>query len=213
MRILLADDHPVVRRHVRNILQSEEGWLVCAEAKTGREAVAMTATEHPDVVVLDLSMPELNGLQAARLIHERFPQMEMFILTMHEPFDKDELTAVGVRSCILKDDLNDLVGAIRSIGQPVTACPQSSSDGVSQASCNSSADSPCPNLTKLERQIVQLFAQARSTQEIADVLSMTVRAVDIHRAVIMHKLKVHSLLDLVHYAVRENLVEVRGNRS
>ena len=116
MRILLADDHPIVRRHVRNVLLHEEGWEVCAEAKTGREAVLMTAAVQPDIVVLDLSMPELSGLEAARLIHEQFPDMELIILTMYEPFElMDQLAASGVRTCVMKTDLQDLVHAIREL--------------------------------------------------------------------------------------------------
>jgi DNA-binding NarL/FixJ family response regulator len=116
MRILLADDHPVVRRHVRDILQTEEGWEVCAEAATGREAVLMTAREHPDVVVLDLSMPELTGLQAAKLIHQHFPETEIIVLTMHEPGGlMPQLAASGVRTCVQKSDLQDLVDAVREV--------------------------------------------------------------------------------------------------
>jgi DNA-binding NarL/FixJ family response regulator len=116
MRILLADDHPVVRRHVRNLLQAELGWEVCGEAASGREAVVMTAAVHPDLVVLDLSMPELNGLEAAKLIHEQFPETEMIVLTMHDVLDlTDELQAAGVRTCIQKTDLQSLVNAIRSL--------------------------------------------------------------------------------------------------
>ena len=115
LRILLADDHSVVRRIVRNFVQSESGWEVCAEATTGREAVVMTAAEHPDVVVLDLSMPDLNGLQAATLIHNQFPETQLILLTMHDSLElKDQLTASGIRACIRKDDLNQLVIAIRN---------------------------------------------------------------------------------------------------
>jgi DNA-binding NarL/FixJ family response regulator len=114
LRILVADDHDIVRRHVRNVLQSENGWEVCGEARTGREAVAMTAAQHPDIVVLDLSMPELSGLQAAKLIHEQFPGTEMILLTIHEPVElMDELAAFGVRTCILKSNLELLVSAVR----------------------------------------------------------------------------------------------------
>jgi DNA-binding NarL/FixJ family response regulator len=116
LRILIADDHPVVRRHVRNILRRENDWEVCAEATTGSEAVAMNAILHPDLVVLDLSMPELNGLEAAKLIHEQYPETEMIILTMHESFEvMDQMTAFGVRTCIMKTDLQQLVVAIRDI--------------------------------------------------------------------------------------------------
>ena len=115
LRILLADDHSVVRRIVRNFVQSESGWEVCAEATTGREAVVMTAAEHPDVVILDLSMPDLNGLQAATLIHNQFPETQLILLTMHDSLElKDQLTASGIRACIRKDDLNQLVMAIRN---------------------------------------------------------------------------------------------------
>ena len=118
LRILLADDHSVVRRIVRNFVQSESGWEVCAEATTGREAVVMTAAEHPDVVVLDLSMPDLNGLQAATLIHNQFPETQLILLTMHDSLElKDQLTASGIRACIRKDDLNQLVIAIRNACQ------------------------------------------------------------------------------------------------
>src|SRR5262249_47311977 len=111
-----ADDHSIVRRHVREILEHEQGWEVCAEAATGREAVAMTAAERPDVVVLDLCMPELDGLQAARQIHERFPQTAMIILTMQDPLDlMDVVTAFGVRTCVLKTELHQLVKAIGNI--------------------------------------------------------------------------------------------------
>ena len=118
LRILLADDHSVVRRIVRNFVQSESGWEVCAEATTGREAVVMTAKEHPDVVILDLSMPDLNGLQAATLIHNQFPETQLILLTMHDSLElKDQLTASGIRACIRKDDLNQLVMAIRNACQ------------------------------------------------------------------------------------------------
>jgi DNA-binding NarL/FixJ family response regulator len=118
LRILLADDHSVVRRIVRNFVQGESGWEVCAEATTGREAVVMTAAEHPDVVVLDLSMPDLNGLQAATLIHNQFPETQLILLTMHDSLElKDQLTASGIRACIRKDDLNQLVVAIRNACQ------------------------------------------------------------------------------------------------
>jgi DNA-binding NarL/FixJ family response regulator len=116
MRILLADDHPIVRRHVRNILLAQNGWEVCAEAATGREAVELTAKEKPDLVVLDLSMPGLNGMEAARLIHKQFPEIEMIVLSMYEPNEvMAQLEGSGVRACVLKTDLEHLVVAIRGI--------------------------------------------------------------------------------------------------
>jgi DNA-binding NarL/FixJ family response regulator len=115
-RILVADDHSLMRRRVREILENQEGWEVCAEATTGREAVAMTAATRPDIIVLDFSMPELDGLQAARLIHEQFPLTAMLILSAHdEPELMDVLPALGVRTWVLKTNLDQLVDAIGSI--------------------------------------------------------------------------------------------------
>ena len=189
-RILLADDHSVVRRHVREMLETEPGFAVCAEASTGIEAVTLTASELPDIVILDLSMPQLNGLEAARQIHERFPSIDMLLLTMYDPIElMDEVIASGVRTCILKTDLHDLLATVRSIWNQRQTCDM---------------------LTEMERQIVQMLAQAKSNKEIAATLSLTVRAVEIYRAVIMHKLKVSSNLDLVHYATRQKSVETKS---
>ena len=114
-RILIADDHPIIRRYVRVILE-EQNWEVCGEATNGRQAVAMAAEHRPDIAVLDLSMPEMDGIEAAREIRERFPQTEMIILTMH---DAPELLraafASGVRACIQKGDLQDLIAAVRNV--------------------------------------------------------------------------------------------------
>ena len=208
LRILIADNHPVVRRHVREILETEQDWEVCAEAATGREAVAMTSAHRPDIVVLDLSMPELNGLQAARQIHDLFPKTGLLIFTMHDPLELlDELKPFGVGTCILKTDLHQLADAVRSI------CQQSrGSETMHRSQIDENEDVSTEMLTDLERQIVQMLAQARNNQEIAAALSLTVRAVEIHRAAIMCKLKINSVFDLVHYAVRKKLVETMSTR-
>jgi two-component system response regulator NreC len=208
LRILIADDHPVVRRYVREMLESEEGWEVCGEAATGREAVAMTSAHRPDIVVLDLSMPELNGLEAARQIHELFPKTGLLIFTMHDPLELlEEVKVFGVRTCILKTDLHQLAGAVRTI------CQQSRSSETPRCSqTDESDDASAEMLTDLERQIVQMLAQARNNQEIAAALSLTVRAVEMHRAAIMCKLKINSIFDLVHYAMRKKLVDTMSPR-
>jgi DNA-binding NarL/FixJ family response regulator len=136
-RILVADDHSLMRRRVRELLESQDGWEVCAEAATGREAVALAATKQPDVVVLDLCMPELDGLEAARQIHEQFPQTPMLILTGHDPLGlMDLLPGVGVRTCLSKTDLYQLVEAIGSIWQQI----RNSSNGSSTTVGKSAAD-------------------------------------------------------------------------
>jgi DNA-binding NarL/FixJ family response regulator len=115
-RILLADDHPKVRRHVRDALESQKGWEVCGEASTGREAIAMTETYTPDVVVLDLSMPDLNGLEAARQISQKFPQTVVFILTMHDAHElMHEVQAAGARACLTKSNLQHLVNEVQNV--------------------------------------------------------------------------------------------------
>ena len=218
MRILIADDHPVVRRLICDLLKDEKGWEVCAEARTGREAVAMTAALHPDVVVLDLSMPELDGLQAARLIHEEFPEMAIIILTMHEPSEvMDELTASCVRTCMRKTELDDLVTAVRNAGRPSPTASKPSSNRASKTVQNSPADDkvqvPAETLTEIERSIVRMVAQAKNNTEIAEALSLTVKGVETHKAAIMHRLQVNSVLDLVHYALRHKLIKVSGKNS
>jgi len=113
LRILIADDHAIVRRCIRRTLE-DNGWEVFGEARTGREAVTMTAAQRPEIVVLDLSMPELNGLDAAREIHRQRPETKMLILTMHDMEDLiPELRASGVRDCVLKTDLQQLVIAVQ----------------------------------------------------------------------------------------------------
>jgi DNA-binding NarL/FixJ family response regulator len=115
-RVLVADDHPVVRRHVREMLEEECGWEVCGEAATGQEALTMAGAERPDLVILDLSMPKMNGLQAARQIHAQFPKTEIIILTMHDAQELiDEAALCGARTCILKTDLYRLANVVRGI--------------------------------------------------------------------------------------------------
>ena len=123
LRILIADDHPRVRRCVRETLEDEEGWEVCGEAATGREAVSMTAKLMPDIVVLDLSMPDGNGLDAAREIHKESPGTEIFILTMHDaPEVALAALASGARACLLKHDVSRLIHIMRR--QRDSACEQ-----------------------------------------------------------------------------------------
>jgi DNA-binding NarL/FixJ family response regulator len=213
-RILIADDHPTVRHYVRQVLEAEKGWAVCGEASTGREAVAMTAVERPDVVVLDLSMPELNGLEAAREIHEKFPQTEMLILTMHDmPELFREALASGVRAYVLKSDLHLLVAAVRSVLQSGGHSSNPKSNDVVEEKLHGNketANHPGATLTDLEQQIVRMLAQAKGNKEIALALGLTENSVETHRAAIMRKLEINSIFDLVRYAVGEHLVEVKS---
>jgi len=117
-RILIADDHPIVRRYVREALEDDACCEVCGEAGTGREAIQMTAALKPDIVVLDLCMPEVNGMDAAREIHKKFPQTEIFILSMHDaPELVSEAITSGAQACLLKSDLGPLVDAVQNASQ------------------------------------------------------------------------------------------------
>jgi DNA-binding NarL/FixJ family response regulator len=147
MRILIADDHALVRRFVREALE-DKGWEVCGEAATGREAVAMTAEQKPDLVVLDLSMPEMDGLRAAQEIHNLHPEIAMIVLTMHEsPELRREALLKGVRTCVLKSDIRHLIDAIQDAveGKPT---------GGYDASCDSdSGDRPAPDRETESREV------------------------------------------------------------
>jgi DNA-binding NarL/FixJ family response regulator len=133
-RILLADDHPIVRKRVREVLESEMGWQVCAEAANGREAVEMTAAQRPEIVVLDLSMPEIGGLEAARQIHQKFPQTAVIMLTGHDAAHlTDTLPAFGVQACVSKTDLDQLIQAIRRISQQSLDSSTSTAAGKTMA--------------------------------------------------------------------------------
>jgi DNA-binding NarL/FixJ family response regulator len=208
-RILIADDHPGMRRRVREALETEAGFIVCAEASNGVEAVALTASAHPHIVILDLSMPELNGLEAAKEIHRRFPLIDILILTMYDPLDfTHEEAETGIRSCILKTDLQYLVTTVRGIWQPSLQRASAPADVLTGAD---TAERPADELTSLERTIVQMLAQAKSNKEIAAVLDLTVTAVEVHRAAIMHKLEISSIVDLVRYAIQNKLVATKSS--
>jgi DNA-binding NarL/FixJ family response regulator len=118
LRILIADDHPVIRRHISKTLQRQKDWEVCGEAATGREAVLLNAAQQPDLVVLDLSMPEMSGLEAAKLIHEQSPGTDIILMTMHEFFVlMEELHTLGIRTCVPKTELQELVNAVCNVHQ------------------------------------------------------------------------------------------------
>jgi DNA-binding NarL/FixJ family response regulator len=211
-RILLADDHSIVRRQLREILETEPGFTVCAEASNGIEAITLAASTLPDVVLLDVSMPQLNGLQAAREIHERFPGIEILILTMYDPHElMDEAIALGARTCILKTDPHQLMATVRSCWQQRQSCsdsiPRDQTTETQHSSAGTDAvDHQANALTQFERQIVKMLAEAKSNKEIATTLCVTVKAVEGHREAIMRKLKLASIFDLVQYAIRNKLI-------
>jgi DNA-binding NarL/FixJ family response regulator len=214
LRILLADDHEMVRHGVRYLLESEPGWEVCGQAATGREAVEMAQQLHPDVVVLDLSMPDLNGLDATRQIQRTAPQCQVLILTMHESEDmvRDALAA-GARGYVLKSDAgSDLVNAVRALSRRKTFFTadvqamvlQGYLKGLDEAEAVQAASR---RLTAREREIVQLVSEGKSTKEVATTLGISVKTAETHRTNVLRKLDLHSVSDLVRYAVRNRIIE------
>lgn len=214
LRILIADDHEVVRQGVRAILESQPGWSIVAETENGLEAVEQARQEKPDIVLLDISMPQLNGLEATKEILKLHPTTQVLILTMHESNELvQDVLAAGARGYCLKTDAKrDLVNAVRSLseGRPffTSKVAEMVLEGYRQrgtpADTNVSLGSP---LTSRERQIVQLLAEGKSSKEIASTLNISVKTAETHRANIMRKLDLHSLADLVRYAIRNKMVE------
>ncbi len=211
VRILVADDHEVVRRGIRALLEGERGFEVCGEAVTGRQAVEMTKQLNPHVVVLDISMPELNGLEAARRIRAEAPNTEILILTMHESDQMvREVLAAGARGYVLKSDAGrDLLSAVSALAQhrPFVASGVAGVvlDGYLSGIATNAG--PAGPLTAREREVIQLLAEGKSNKEIAVALDITVKTAETHRANLMRKLDLHSISDLVRYAIRNNIIE------
>ena len=210
-RILVADDHDIVRRGLRAVLEAEEGWTVCYEATNGREAVARTRELAPDVAVLDVSMPELNGLEACRQIVKTVPRTEVLVLTMHESEEVvREVLAAGASGYVLKSDAgHHLVAAVAALlrGEPFFSSRVAALVVQGYGGRASAGDELRRPLTDRERQIVQLLAEGRSNKEVAAALGISVKTAEAHRANIMRKLGAHSIGEVVRYAIRNRMVE------
>jgi|SRR5450432_906464 len=214
LRILVVDDHDIIRRGLRQLLTARQGWEVCGESKTGREAVAMAQQLKPDMVVMDISMPDLNGLEAARRIHKELPKTGILILTMH--FSDQlvrEVVDSGARGYILKSDADkELVSAVEAISNRRTFFTSRASemllDGFSRLNSGAEPKLPLRNrLTSREREIVQLLAEGKSSKEVAVALGISVKTAETHRANIMRKLELHSVSELVRYAIKNQIIE------
>lgn len=215
MRILIADDHDLLRRGLKALIESHPGWQVCEEAHTGREAVAKVEQIKPDVVILDISMPELNGLEAARRIRKASPNTEILILSVHysDQLIRDILE-VGVRGYIVKSDSDrDLIVALEALAEHKPFFTSQATEimlnnfnqpGGPQRTLEKL---PTDRLTSREREVVQLLSEGRSSKEVAAVLGISVKTTETHRANIMRKLEIHSVSELVRYAVRNQIIE------
>ena len=212
IRVLIADDHEIVRVGIRGLLEGSD-FTLCGEVSNGREAVEAAATLKPAIVIMDLAMPELNGLDAARQIRAANPGIEVLILSMHqtEKIVRDVLGA-GARGYVLKADAGrDLLSALEAQvqGKPFFSC--NVVEVLLQGYLNGNAAKGSGRATALsprEREVVQLLAEGKSNKEVATGLNISVKTAETHRAHIMAKLGFHSIADLVHYALRNSLIEI-----
>jgi DNA-binding NarL/FixJ family response regulator len=214
LRILVADDHDIIRRGLKALLSSRPGWVVCAEAATGREAVTMAEQHKPDIVVMDINMPDLNGLEAARKIRKQLPKTEVVILSLHYSDQLvREIVDAGARAYIMKSDADrDLLIAIEALANHRSFFTSRAAEMLIDGFCKqNSVNEPRVlmrnRLTSREREIVQLLAEGRSSKEVAVTLGISVKTAETHRANIMRKLELHSVSELVRYAVRNQIIE------
>jgi DNA-binding NarL/FixJ family response regulator len=215
LRILVADDHEVVRRGLCALLRGQPEWEVCGEASDGREAVEKVLSLKPEVAILDIGMPNLNGLEATRQILKADPHVKVLILTLHDS-DRvvQEALNAGARGFLLKTDAaRDLVAAVDAVHKNKTYfTPKVAAlvlDGYLRPDSGTSPETPARSrLTPREREVVQLLAEGKSSKEVAVALGLSVKTAETHRSNIMRKLKLHSVSDLVLYAVRNNIVHM-----
>jgi len=208
IRILLADDHAVVRQGFKMILAAQADMEIVGEAGNGREAVELAEGLQPDVVVMDVAMPELNGIEATRRLADSSPRTRVLALSMHkDSVYVREILRAGARGYLLKDAIaSDLLAAVRAVARGEGYL----SPGVSDAVLNDyrrHVTDPIDLLTSREREVLQMIAEGKTNKDIAGILNLSVYTVDAHRGHIMEKLNLHSVNELVRFAVRCGLVD------
>ncbi|RYE03753.1 MAG: response regulator transcription factor [Sphingomonadales bacterium] len=207
-RVILADDHNVVRRGVRTLLEARPNLYVVAEASNGREALELARINKPDIAVIDYSLPELNGLDLTIALKRELPRIEVLIYTM---YDREDLVLnvlrAGARGYVLKSDPEaDLLGAVDALSVHRPYFSGAISETLLERFLDASPN-PSTTLTHREREVVQLIAEGKINKEISRVLNISVKTVETHRASAMHKLKLRTTAELVRYAVRNNIIE------
>jgi DNA-binding NarL/FixJ family response regulator len=216
LRILLADDHEIVRRGLCALLQKHEGWEICGEATDGREALEKAKELKPDVVIVDIGMPNLNGLDATRRLLQYDPNFKVIVLTVS---DADQVVRealdAGARGFVLKSDAaRDLVAAIEALqSRRMFFTPRVNDLLLAGFLEKGHAVSPSqppnlPTLTAREREVTQLLAEGKSSKEAASLLNLSTKTVETHRSNIMRKLSLHSIRDLVVYAIKNKIIQI-----
>jgi two-component system response regulator NreC len=207
IRIVLADDHVLVRQGLKSLLE-REGFQVVAEASDGQEALAHVESLQPDIAVMDISMPTLNGLSAAQKMSRASPKTKTILLTQHDEsqYIREALEA-GVKGYVLKNQVaSDLLLAIRQVSRGQVYLSPGVSSAVVEAYQAKSERSENP-LTPRERQVLQLIAEGKSTKDVASLLGISVKTAESHRTRLMQKLDIHETASLVRYAVRHGIVQ------
>lgn len=210
IRVVFADDHFIIRRGVRTVLEQDPACEIVGEAATGREVVEKSQELEPDVAIVDVSMPELNGVEATRQIRSRVPKTQVLVLTMHDSDDIiRNLLRAGALGYVLKSDTaRDLTHAVRSVAQGRPFFTSHVAKMVLQGFLEPDhGQAFVASLTPREREVVQLLAEGRSNKEVATALNISVKTAETHRAHVMRALDLGSVCDLVHYAVRHNIIE------
>jgi len=213
LRIVVADDHELVRRGIRDLLQVQRGWRVVGEAVGGRDAIAIVKKMKPHVVILDITMPDMDGLEATRQICKAAAETRVLVLTMHE---SDQMVRrvleAGARGYVLKSDMAvHLVRAVKDLTNGKISLTPKVSEMVLNSFLKAKSESQPPQQaqagpTSREREIIRRLAVGKSHKEISAELGITLRTVETYRGRIMMKTGVHSLADLIHYAIREKIV-------
>jgi DNA-binding NarL/FixJ family response regulator len=208
IRILLADDHAMVRQGFRMILGSQTDMEIVGEAGNGREAVEQAEKLQPDVIVMDVAMPELNGIEATRKITAAQPRSRILALSMHkDSVYVREILRAGARGYLLKDSIDrDLLAAVRAVAKGEGYLSPAVSDAV-LSDYRKHVTAPIDLLTSREREVLQMIAEGKTNKDIANTLKLSVYTVDAHRGRIMEKLNLHSTGELVRFAVRNGLVD------
>ena len=212
LRILLADDHPLVRRGVRSLLGAHSGWQVCGEAMNGQEAIEKVIELKPDMLILDLNMPELNGLEVTRHVRKTFPQIEVVVLTVQDSEQMmRQVLGAGARGYVLKSDAGgELLTAIETVRRHRVFLSSQASQrlgGASAIATKGDGVEVKDPLSPRERQILQLLAEGKSTKDIAIALDISFKTAETHRSNIMRKLDLHHVTELVRYAIRNHVVQ------
>jgi DNA-binding NarL/FixJ family response regulator len=210
VKLLLADDHDVVRAGLRAVLETRKGWQVCGEAANGNDAMKLVADLEPDVVILDLEMNDWDGVSVTRRIKQDHPRTEVLIFTMYDnEWLIRELLSAGAIGFVLKSEgVSSLIKAIESALQHKPFLPPRASETLLKSLRTSNGKRPIASqLTPRERQIVRLLANGSSNKEVAHSLGISTKTVETHRAAIMRKLGLNSIVSLVRYAVRERFIK------